>query len=350
MNIPVMQVSSYVKLQRECVAPTDGRMLVRAGQYLNSGDPILEFIESPQIALLDLKQGLGALADRIEGTLDLEPGDRVEAGDLLAGPVGLTRRVIRSPINARFVQIQHHKIMLEKDASSKTLRTLYPGIVVHLIENRGVVTEATGAIVQGIWGNGRNTTAILHAAKPETNPSDWSAGLADQAADKVLYIHACMEYGSLQKLISMNLRGLIMGYLAPELIPATSKTQFPVLVTSGFMDRGGPPHIIEILSSHHGAQVILNARTWDPLSNLRPEVFIPTSTQEQPEPEIQSILLAPGTPVLIINGPDNGKRGVFEGVQGKITLANYQVVEMGKVRLSNDEIRISPLLNLVATP
>jgi len=325
-------------------------MLVRAGQYLNSGEPILEFIESPKITLLDLKQGLGSMADRIEGTLNLEIGDRVEAGDLLAGPVGLTRRVIRSQINANVVQIQHHKIVLEEDAPPTILRTLYPGSIVRLIDTRGVVIEATGAIVQGIWGNGRNATARLHIVEPETDPSDWSAGLEDQEKDLVLYMHACMEYGCLQKLSQMNLSGLILDYLATELIPATSTIQFPILVTSGFKDRGIPSKIFDILSSHHGAQVILNARTWDPLSYLRPEVFIPTSKQDQPEPEIQSLLLIPGTQVLIINGPDNGKRGVFEGIQGEIIRSNYQLVEMGNVRLHNDEIRSIPLLNLVATP
>lgn len=350
MIVPAIQASPYVRLQRECIAPRDGKILVRVGQVLKIGDPIVEFTERPRIALLDLAQGLRIPAENIQDALHCDRGDYVESGDLLAGPVGITRRVLRAPFKAKIVQIRYNKIMLVNDSQLQILNTLYPGEVVRLIEDRGVVIETCGALIQGIWGNGKSDSAILNAVKPVSDSPDQALVTENQETHVIVYRRTCMEYGHLQQLSRLSIRGLIVEFMAPELIPAASEVKFPILVLRGFREREESTDVGKILTRYHHKVVILNARGKISSADMRPEVFIPASDETQPEPETQSMQLEPGLQVRIINGPFHGENATFEGFHGETIRVNNLSVNAGKVRFADGEVRIVPLVNLVAIP
>jgi hypothetical protein len=77
--------------------PSAGRVLVRKGQVVNAVDVIATANLDPRHILLDVARGLGLPASKADEHIQRKPGEPVSAGDVLAGPVGWAKRVVRAP-------------------------------------------------------------------------------------------------------------------------------------------------------------------------------------------------------------------------------------------------------------
>jgi len=162
MLAPVRHILPVTTIRRERLLPMPGRVVVRRGQKLNPGDAIAEAHLAPEHILLDVERGLGLRASEIDEYVQREAGELVSEGDIISGPVGMARRVVRAPHSGRVILIRDGKVLLEIDSPPFVLRAGLPGVVSALIPDRGAIIDGTGALIQGVWGNGRVDYGLLH--------------------------------------------------------------------------------------------------------------------------------------------------------------------------------------------
>ena len=82
-------------------------------------------------------------------------------GDVIAGPVGLFKRVIRAPQSGVVKIAGEGKVLYEINSAEYELQAGMEGTVTNIIPERGAIIETKGALIQGMWGNGKITYGVV---------------------------------------------------------------------------------------------------------------------------------------------------------------------------------------------
>ena len=280
MLAPVTHVLPFTTIQRERSLPVPGRVLVRQGQRVDPSDAVAEATLTPEHLVLDIAKGLALPRDRADEQIQRKAGEQVSEGDVLAGPVGITRRVVRAPRAGRVLIAGNGQMLLQVESRPFQLRAGIPGIVVGLILERGVVIENKGALVQGVWGNGRIDYGSLHvlASRPDhaLSPDQVDASLRGA----VVFAGYCDQAEVLKTAAEAPLKGLILSSMASALIPVAARMPYPIVLIEGFGLLPMNSAAFNLLVSNDRREVALNAEPWDRFTNRRPEVFIPRPAGE----------------------------------------------------------------------
>jgi len=346
MSTPMLHVTSQITIRRRQSLPFPGKLLVRQGHSVNAGDAIAEGFYSPKHIMLDIAHGLDVPRRDTEKYLQCDEGTLVEAGDLIAGPAGFTKRIVRSPVDGKIKLIRNHVLILEVKADPDQLITHYPGEVIELIEDKGVIVQASGALIEGVWGNGGITHGRLRclSADPVT---EFEKIEAEYQQEEIIFLQICDSQATLETLVKKQIRGLIVCGLAPSLVSQALRVAFPILVLVGFGQVQIDGMIQKILWEHDGEKVTLSAEMWNRYAATRPEVFIPSPPPDETVAVREKVNLVPGQKVRITGSSNYGKVGTIENLQGSCVLSNGIRTEMAIVRFADDTKAQVPLANLI---
>ncbi len=97
----------------------------------------------------------------LDALLEVEAGDRIEAGQTLAIRGGLRGKRLLSPVSGTVAYIGEGQIILQESAEVLEVEAGMNGVVVEVRPGRGVTIEAYGAVLQGMWGNNRRAIGTL---------------------------------------------------------------------------------------------------------------------------------------------------------------------------------------------
>lgn len=347
MLAPIRHILPLTTITRERVLPLGGKVLARRGQKVAAPDVVAEGLVSAQHVLLDLARGLGVSMQQADRAIQRQAGDIVEAGDILAGPVGIARRVVRAPKAGKVVLIGNGQALLELNGRPFELRAGYSGMVVDLIADRGVKIETTGALIQGAWGNGRLDSGLLAvlAAVPD-EVLDISRIDVSQRGAVVMGGHI-NNPDVLQAASDVPLRGLIVGSMSPELLPLAAKTACPVIVVEGFGNIPMSSSAFKLLSTSERRETMVIADVWNPYTGSRPEIVIalPSATSQSTPREVTEFKA--GQTVRSVRAPHPGRIGALLNIlPGTTRLPSGVHARAGLVRLENGENLVLPLANL----
>ena len=162
----VSHILPLTTIRRARQLPCSGKILARSGQKISANDVIAEATLPSRHLMLDIERGLGLPAEKADELVQPQPGDLVQEGEVLAGPVGIMSRVVRAPQSGRVVAVRGGRLLLELETTTINVKAGFSGTVAELIPDRGAYIEAVGSLVQGFWGNGRiDVGMILMAVK-----------------------------------------------------------------------------------------------------------------------------------------------------------------------------------------
>ncbi|RMF48094.1 MAG: hypothetical protein D6755_04315 [Anaerolineae bacterium] len=337
-------------VRRERTLPQPGRVLVRQGQQVNANTPVAEANLHPEHVLLNVAAALGVDAKKAASWMSCEVGERLMKGDAIAAsPKGLFRKVFRSPCDGEVVLVRGGLVLLKKQTEDTTLQAVYPGDVVDIIGNRGVVIENTGALVQGRWGNGKHTFGVLRvmlkSADEEITPDRMDIALRGA----VLVGGICRNPEVFTLAAEIPVKGLILSSMPVSLRSAARKAPFPVMLVDGFGEIPMNSAAYDLLSTSDERDVVLHARPFDFYTGDRPEAFFPLSGAGQAMPPMPRELAvedlvwvcsaphpgAVGHVVRIFAEPQNFPGGMrapaaqvrlLDGQQITVPLANLELV------------------------
>ena len=93
---PTTHVIPLTMVRRERRMPAPGTILKRAGERISAIDVLAEAEPGPRHFFIDIARGLGVPEREVPKHLVHERGVRIEAGEVIAGPVGISRRTLRA--------------------------------------------------------------------------------------------------------------------------------------------------------------------------------------------------------------------------------------------------------------
>lgn len=347
MLAPVAHILPLTTIRRERLLPAPGRVVARLEQRVSAVDVIAEANFGQEHALVDVARAFGVSAEAAQRLIQCKVGERVTEGQVLAQKPGLVAQTVRAPRAGRVVVVGGGRILLEVGEGVYELHAGMPGVVTRLIPERGAEITAHGALVQGVWGNGRvDAGLMLPLLSAPDEPLE--RGRVDVSLrGSILLGGICEDPAVLQTAAELPVRGLILGSMAPTLIPLALQVRYPVLVIDGFGRRPMNSAAYKLLTTNAKREVTLNTAAFDRYTGTRPEAIIPLPVnQEPPEPRAVEIF-APGQVVCLRRAPHLGEVGTLVSLRpGMTAFPSGLRVPAGEVRLESGEQVVVPLANL----
>jgi hypothetical protein len=347
MLAPITHIQPLTAIRRERILPFPGRIVVRKGQKVSATDVVAESVLPQNHILLDIARGLGLSPEKSDSRLQVKAGAQVSEGDLLAGPVGLTQRVIRAPRDGQVVIVGGGQILLAVSGAPFELKAGISGIVTDLISDRGVIIENTGALIQGVWGNGKIDFGLLQGLARSREDVFSSDRLDVSLRGSIILGGVCKDLEVLKAAADLPIRGLILGSMVAALASDATKMPYPIIVIDGWGSRPMNSVAYKLLSTNERREVILNAQPWDRLNGNRPEVIIPLpASGDLPAPQ-DAAEFNVGQQVRVLRAPCAGKVGkILDLIPGVSALPNGVLALAGEIRLESGETLLVPLANL----
>jgi hypothetical protein len=347
MLAPITHILPLATVRRERLLPIPGRVVVRKGQKVSASDVIAEGKLAPEHLLLDVERGLGLSESQADHYIQVKVGDQVAKGDVLAGPVGLARRVVRASNNGRVILAGGGQILLEIDTSPFELKAGLPGMVTELIGDRGAILEVTGALIQGVWGNGRIDSGLMNVLARGRDDELASDRLDVSMRGSVILGSYCGDVEVLKAAAELPLRGLILASLDISLLPVAAKMRYPIILIDGFGKKPMNTSAFKLLTTNERREVALIAEPWDHFTGSRPEVYIPLPASGEPPQPRETDVFTVGQQVRVSRDPYAGKIGTLINLQpDNVPLPNGLRAPSAEVRLETGDTAVLPLMNL----
>lgn len=343
----ITHILPVTTIRRERLLPVPGRVVVRRGQHVSSTDVVAEAVLEPKHLLMDIARGLGLAPQEADRYLVCKDGEQVGVGDVLAGPVGLARRLVRSPHDGTVVVAGEGQLLLRLDLPPFELKAAYQGIVTDLLGDRGVIIQTTGALIQGVWGNGRTGFGLLNVLA-HTPDEQLTAGQLDVSMrGSVVMSGYCENEDVFQTGADLPLRGLILASMNARLIQAASQVDYPVILIDGFGKIPMNSTAFKLLTTSDRRDVTLNADPWNRYKGARPEVLLAVPSATQSELPDETDIISEGKHVRVISPPYQGKLATIVTVpRGLSTLPSGVSGAAANIRFEDGETALIPLANL----
>jgi hypothetical protein len=227
------------------------------------------------------------------------------------------------------------------------LRAGLPGVVTQVIPERGVVIRTAGALVQGVWGNGRidNGLMVSLIEKPDDNLTPDRLDVSLRGS--VILAGHVRDADTLRAAAELPVRGLILSSMVSSLLTNAYQMKYPILVLDGFGAMPMNSAAFKLLTTNNKREATVNAEHFDRYNGNRPEVIIPLPVSSEPDEPVNYDTFAVGQTVRLRRPPAAGMIGTIAHLPaGLAELQSGLRAEAAGVKLENGETVLVPLVNL----
>lgn len=306
-------VTLLATVQRERLLPMPGEVTVTERQRVESADIVARAYVADSHSLINVAEELGVPDDKIDQYMVKDNGQAVKKGELLAvrkTALGIGTKRLPSPVDGELIVAGEGKALLGSFSKPVELHAGLPGTILRIHEGRGVTIESAGALVSGVWGNGQEDFAVMRVVGSSPTAPLLTEQLDMSLRGMIVAAGVLQDTAAFKQMAEVRIRGLVLGSMKADLIPAVLKLDFPVMVAEGFGVQGFSPAAYSLLVTNTGREMWVNARPWDRFLGYRPEAFIPLpSPGQSPATLVEGEPLAPGKRVRITRGAEAGRSG-----------------------------------------
>jgi hypothetical protein len=328
---PGLTVTRSTVVRKTRRLPLAGEVLVKVGDRVKYSDVVARTRLPGKVHLLNLANTLGVLPDELAGTLKVQPGGAITKGQLVAEAksfFGLLRSRAHAPTEGTLESVSAitGMVVFREPPVPVEVTAYVDGEVVEVIPDEGVVVEARGALIQGIFGlSGEvNAPLVMVATRPDQllEPGDLRA----EHAGKVVVGGARATLAALRRAIELNIAGVVCGGFAYQdvkdllgfdvgvAITGTEGLVTTLVVTEGFGDIAMARATFELLQSLDGRRASISGATQIRAGVIRPEVMVPETEARATEVSAAGGGLEIGAPVRCIRAPYFGRIGTVSAL------------------------------------
>jgi hypothetical protein len=317
-SLPETRVVPFTQIRRARTLPIRGEMSATIGSKLDPLDVIARATPPRVRRAISLTRVMGVREADVPKRLLKQAGDTVEAREIIiAKPInlGFQQLVYRAPGPGAIASIKGSWMMLDLDGTPIDLTALYRGTVASVTPRLGAVIEGTGALIQGVWGSGKEGYGVLKLMAK--TPSDVLQAdiLKEDAHGTILVAGAGITEEALRRAVVLKAQGIVLGGLDPQLIPVVKELGLCLVVTEGFGQVPMSSPIFDLLQSLNGQEAAVNGLMQLRGGNIRPEIFIPQVDSHPGELSLtkpaSSLTVHPGAKVRLVREPYIGRIGTL---------------------------------------
>ncbi|MCA9913196.1 MAG: hypothetical protein KC496_07595 [Anaerolineae bacterium] len=344
-------ISRAMRLRRKVMLPEEsiGQIEVKPNQMVDIRDRVARGIIPANYRVIEAQQILRLRKpEQLDELMLKNVRDRVQAGDVIAGKDPERGRRVMSPVMGVIVFVGDGRIVVQEAPQVVSLEAGVSGRVTQVLQRRGVIIESSGALIQGVWGNGRNVVAVLRMA-PDAGIETISEDTLDTTykGEIVVTRHPLTER-ALRVADIRGFDGIIAPSISADLLGLVEALDIPVMLTAGFGNILMSSSTLAILSELDGRQAALDAAALGRYGNRRPQVVITRPVREEDvSAESGLVALRKGMRVRITREPYFGTVGtVIDLPQQPQRLANGLVVPCALVDVLEPQHVLIPLVNI----
>jgi hypothetical protein len=253
-------------------------------------------------------------------------------------------RLVRAPVAGEVVSVGGGQVMLRTGLRRVEVRAGFNGKVSEVLPEMGVVIETSGALIQGVWGNGQVDSGMLLAVARTPDEELTRPSIDVSMRGAVVLAGHCSNADALRVGAELPLRGLILASMTADLAPLARSLPYPIFVLEGFGKIPMNETAYTLLTTNEKREVSINT-VYDPAAGERPEVIIPLDAVGHTSPE--TIEFAAGQKVRVQGWPYTGRVGTINLVLNGLTaLPNGLRVPAADVQLDPETKITVPLANL----
>ena len=288
---PGLRVSANATVRKERRLPLKGEILVELGDKVRR-DQVVARTELPgNVSTVNLVNRLGITAAELPRYMLKEVGDPVRAGDSLAETrpfIKWFKTTVRSEIDGTVESVSSvtGQVMLRQPPSPVEVFAYVDGTVVDLIPEEGVVVEASGAFVQGIFGVGGECWGVVQLLTDGPEQSIDPRRISHECQGKIVVGGGLVSSETIERAREVGAAALVaggirdralrdlLGYDLGVAITGAEAIGLTVVVTEGFGDIAMAVKTFDILQSCAGREASISGATQIRAGVLRPEIIV----------------------------------------------------------------------------
>ncbi len=348
----VTRVVPSMIMRRERMLPFRGQVLVSTGSGVEPSDIVATSILPSEVHLLNVARVLGIDSDDLTDHCRVSVGDQVAVGDVLAATgarAGLFGRTYRSPVRGIVAATANGRFLIQSSGDTLELKALYRGTVINVMSGLGAIIEVRGALIQGMWGSGKEGFGVLKLIAH--NPDDQADLEAIDRSCRGTVVVAGSSIGeeALHRAEEVGVEGIVVGGFETGLEELSHSMTFPIVVTEGMGEFAISGPIFDLLKAHDGREVTIRGTMESRGGAVRPEIIIYVR-QASGEPILEArpeFVLERGSPVRIVRGLHQGGTGTVARIPSRPQKLENGAISRGvEVRLESGEEVFVPQANL----
>ncbi|MCK4504549.1 MAG: hypothetical protein KAW14_02940 [Candidatus Aegiribacteria sp.] len=362
---PGLRVASVTEVRKERRLPLAGETLVNVGDSVTA-ETVVARTELPgNVKMINIANIMGMPPGDIPELLFKKEGDPLEENEPVGqtkGFFGLFKNTVRSPIKGTFES--YNKItgqaVLREPPIPVEIDAYIKGTVAEILENEGVIIEATATFVQGIFGIGGETRGELKICV-DSPDQELTGDLIDESCrGRILLGGSFVSYETLKKAIAIGVNAIIVGgfddkdlkeFLGYDLgvaITGHEKKGITLILTEGFGRMTMAHGTFDLLRSREGMLTSVNGATQIRAGVMRPELVIPVDEALIAiGSDKQAGAMDIGSPIRCIRAPYFGKLGKVTALPAELQVLDSEaLVRVLEVEFENGETATVPRANV----
>lgn len=324
---PGLRVTARTTVRRVRRLPLKGHVLVQAGDAVSPQDVVARTELPGNVQTVNLASRLGVDPARVAQALREPVGANVRAGEVLAetrGLFGLAHRSVVAPADGFIESLSSvtGQLVLREPPIPVEVSAYVRGTVVEVLPDEGVIVEARGALLQGIFGVGGETWGAVEVAVDSPDAELTPVCLRPEHRGHVVVGGAFVTYDALMRARALGVAAVVVGglddldlrrLLGRELgvaITGSEDLGLTLVLTEGFGRIRMSDRAWDLLAARPGRLASVSGATQIRAGVLRPEVLIPESDASSAHAERDAGTgLALGSLVRVIRAPHFGRVG-----------------------------------------
>jgi len=347
---PGLTVSARTTIIKTRRLPLKGTVLSTTGTWVAPADKVAR-AELPGIMQpIKVASKLGIEPSEVPALLTVKVGDKVNRGDIVAvtkGMWGLFKSECKSTTTGTVELISNitGNVGVREAPTPIEVDAYIPGRIIEVLDGEGVVIEAHGALIQGIFGIGgerRGEIMMITAGPDEPITADM---ITSAHAGKIIVGGSNLSGDALRKAHELGVTGIVVGgivdkdlidYLGYDIgVAITGHENIPLtlVLTEGFGTIAMAGRTFNLLKSLTGKTASICGATQIRAGVIRPEVIVADDSENAggmaADEVVPSFSLEPGTNIRIIREP-------YFGLLATVTALPHHLVTVG----SGAEVRV----------
>ena len=324
---PGLTVSSNILVRKTRRLPLKGDVLVTAGATVDPTSVVARTNIPGLLRTVRAAEILGIDADELPPTLKVKQGDTVTQGQVIAESrsfFGMFKSECKSPANGvvEVISSTSGHVSIREAPSPIDVLAYIQGRVAEVLPGEGVVVEARGALVQGIFGVGGERQGTLRMSVPGPDQPVTEADIREEMRGQIICGGSTISGAALRKASELGVAGIVVGAIIDKdlieflgydigvAITGHEAINLTLIVTEGFGQIRMADRTYALLQSLEGRTASVNGATQIRAGVIRPEIVVPHTDEQAARPgEGSSNELTVGTPIRMIREPYFGRLG-----------------------------------------
>jgi hypothetical protein len=353
---PGLRVAPQAVVRRERRLPLRGRVRVELGSRVEP-HTVVACTELPgDVETVNLASRLGVDPHRVTGALARPIGSQVRRGEVLARArslFGLVRSSVESPADGTIESVSavSGQLLLRQPPIPVEIGAYLAGTVVEILKDEGVVVEARGAFLQGIFGVGGETWGPIAVAVDGPDEPLRPERLRPQQRGAVVVGGAHVSFDAVMRARDLGVAAIVAGgvddrdlrrLLGRDLgvaITGHEDLGVTLVLTEGFGRIPMAERTWRLFVAHRGAAASVSGATQIRAGVMRPEIVIPHEAGEPFPPGGDGAAggLAIGSVVRAIRAPHFGRIGTVVALPPELhALETEAMVRVLVMRFGDD--------------